>query len=176
MSEEKKPELHVTITFGDKHGDFSGDFDAVSRQVMAFLFEVCPALSLLGQIKLEVNLEELTKELQGILKIAKEGPYLLVPKDEFTAPETLGIYLIGAFIGYRLGILNKETYSLEELSSLSNIKVNIVRARLSEMARERWVETTETGERKITTIGIEHFRTKVLTKPKKARQEAATKP
>jgi hypothetical protein len=166
MSEEKKPELHVTITFGDKRGDFSGDFDAVSRQVMAFLFEVCPALSLLRQIKLEVNLEELIKELQGILKIAKEGPYLLVPKDDFSASEVLGIYLIGAFIGYRLGILDKETYSPEELSSLSGIKIETVRVRLSEMAHERLVETTEASDRRITAIGIEHFRTNVLTKLK----------
>jgi len=161
MNEQK---LLARIEFGEHKAEFSGDFDAVSREIMKFLFDMSPTLSTLSKIKLEVNFEQLVRSLQGIMKIAKEGVLLLVSRERLIGPELICLHLIGAYVGYKLGILEKETLSVDELSRLTGIRRAVVSVRLTELAHNRIVASTEPGERKITSIGIEYFRSTILPK------------
>lgn len=162
--EVSKQEVHAKIEIGEHKAEFSGDFDAVSREIMKFLFDLSPTLSTLSKIKLDVDFEQLVRSLEGILKIAKEGVLWLVPKERLIGPELICLYLIGAYVGYKLGILEKETMSVDELSQLTGIKKAVVGVRLAELARNRIVASADAGERKITSIGIEYFRNTILPK------------
>lgn len=161
MSEQS---LSAKIEFGELKAEFTGDFETVSREIMKFLFDISPSYSTLSKIKLETDFEQLTRDLQGVLKLAKEGVLLLVPREKLTGPELICLYLIGAYVGHNLGIIEKDSMSINELSQLTGIKKTVVRVRLNEMARSRLVSSTDTGERKITTIGIEYFRITTLPK------------
>lgn len=160
MSEQK---LIVKIEFGEHKAEFSGDFDTVTRQVMNFLFDLCPALSILSKIKLEVDFEQLINDLHGIIKIAKEGILLLAPKERLTGPDLICLYLVGTYVGHKLGIFEKDSMTVDELSQYTGIKKNVVSVRLTELARSRIV-SADTGERRITSIGIEHFKSEILPK------------
>jgi len=161
-----KPKLFAKIEFGEHKVEFSGEFDDVSREIMKFLFEISPAISALSKIKLEVDLEQLVRELESILKVAKEGVFLLIPRERLIGPELICLYLIGAYVGYKLGILEKDSMSINELSQLTGIKKTVVRVRLAELAKNRIVISTGRGDRKITSIGIEYFRSVILPKIK----------
>lgn len=160
MSEQK---FTVRIEYGEHKAEFSGDFDAVTRQVMNFLFNLSPALSILSKIKLEIDFEQLVRDLNGIMKIAKEGILLLIPKERLTGPDLICLYLIGAYVGHKLGIFERDSMTLDELSQYTGIKKNVVAVRLTELARNRIV-SSDTGERRITSIGIEYFRNNILPK------------
>ncbi len=157
-------ELYARIEYGKLKAEFKGDFDSVSREIMKFLFEISPAISILSKIKLEVKLEQLVNELQGILKVSKEGILLLAPRERLSGPELICLYLVGAYVGYKLGVLEKDSMSVDELSQLTGIKKSVVSVRLSELKTSRIVALTDVGERKITPIGIEYFRNSVLPK------------
>jgi hypothetical protein len=98
------------------------------------------------------------------MKIAKEGVLLLTPKERLTGPDLICLYLIGAYVGYKLGIFEKDSMTVDELSQYTGIKRNVVAVRLTELARSRIVESTDTGERRVTSIGIEHFKSNILPK------------
>jgi len=159
-----RQELHAKIEFGEHKAEFSGDFEIVAREIMKFLFDTSPTLSTLSKIKLDVDFEQLVKSLQGTLKIAKEGVLLLIPKERLIGPELICLYLGGTYVGYKLGILEKETMSVDELSQLTGIKKAVVAVRLAELARNRIVASTDSGERRITSIGIEYLRSTILPK------------
>jgi len=161
MSEQK---LLAKIEFGEHKAEFSGDFDTVTREIMKFLFNLSPALSTLSKIKLEVDFEQLVRDLHGIIKVAKEGVLLLTPKERLIGPDLICLYLIGAHVGYKLGIFEKDTMSLDELSQYTGIKKTVVSVRLAELARNRIIVPSDTGERKITSIGIEYFKNIILPK------------
>jgi|YelNatPaOPRAMG01_1025707.scaffolds.fasta_scaffold268208_1 hypothetical protein len=160
MSEQK---LVVKIEYGEHKAEFSGDFDAVTRQVMNFLFNLSPALSILSKIKLEIDFKQLVSDLHGIMKIAKEGILLLVPKERLTGPDLICLYLIGAYVGHKLGIFEKDSMTVDEISQYTGIKKNVVAVRLTELARSRIV-SADAGERRITSIGIEYLKSNILPK------------
>jgi len=160
MSEQK---LVVRIEYGKHKAEFSGDFDAVTRQVMNFLFTLSPRLSILSKIKLEVDFEQLIRDLHGVMKIAEEGILLLVPRERLTGPDLICLYLIGAYVGHKLGIFEKDSMTLDELSQYTGIKKSVVAVRLTELARNKIV-SADTGERRITSIGVEYFRNNILPK------------
>lgn len=156
--------LIAKIEFGEHKAEFSGDFDAVTREIMKFLFNLSPTLSILSKIKLEVDFEQLVRDIHGIMKIAKEGVLLLTPKERLTGPDLICLYLIGAYVGYRLGVFEKDSMTVDELSQYTGIKKNVVAVRLTELARSRIIVPTDTGERRITSIGIEYFKSNILPK------------
>lgn len=158
--------LSAKIEFGELKAEFEGDFETVSREIMKFLSEISPAFSTLSKIKLETDFEQLVKDLEDVLKVAKEGPLLLVPRGSLSGPEIICLYLVGAYVGYKLGIMEKDSMSVDELSQLTGIKKTVVRVRLSEMGRSRIVASANKGERRITGIGIEYFRSAILPKLK----------
>lgn len=158
--------LSAKIEFGELKAEFTGNFDTVSREVMKFLFEISPAFSTLYKIKLEIDFERLIDDLKDILKVGEDGILFLIPREKLTGPEIICLYLIGAYVGYKMGAMEKDSMSVKELSQLTGIKKKVVSARLSEMANSRIVSLTDKKERRITSIGIEYFRSAILPKIK----------
>lgn len=165
--------LRASLEYGDRKGEFEGSFDEVWRSINRFLSEMRPSHveSALAKIVHREELDQLVDDLEGVLRIAKEGPYFTAPIDHLPNRDKLLLALLGLYVGYKLGFLDEESASIDELYAITRVKKNVTQVELSHLSGERLVEAIGTGRRKLTTIGVEYTRREVLPKVKKEQKK-----
>jgi len=150
--------ITVHIKYRDMEQTFTGNVNDVWVSVNRFFSEMIPAFDIARKVTLTVDLAKLVEDFKDLIAIAPEGPELLIPKEKLTDSETLQLYLLAAYIGYRLGKLTRETMTREELQTKLGKTPKTTSARLSELLKEGSVIKTEEGNYKITTIGIKQLK------------------
>lgn len=154
MSEGK---VTVHIKYRDVEQTFSGSVDDVWVSVNRFFSELVPAFDVARKVVLTVDLERLIEDCKGVIAVASEGPTLLVSRKKLTDSETLALHLLANYIGYKLGVLRKDSLSKEELQIGLGKSSKITSTRLGELVREGTATKTEEGNYKITTKGIKQL-------------------
>ena len=166
MKEEKllsvgKKEIQIYVKHAQFEEDFRGPVDQVLRALIAFLDKIYPGLEILSQVRLTVDLQKLIEEMKDIIAITPSGPVILCKK-KLTVKQLIGLNLVGAFVGYKLNLLDKASLSLDELVALTGKTKGSISRRITSMVNDRWVEKPERGECKISALGIKHFVDKVF--------------
>ena len=156
--------ITVHIKYQDLEQTFVGNVNDVWTSVNRFFSEIIPALEVTRKVLLTVDLEKLVDDCRNVIAITPEGPNLLVPKQKLTDSETLALNLLAAYVSNRLGLLNKDALSKEELQKKLGKSAKITSTRLGELSREELATKTEEGNYKITTIGIKRLQEEVLPK------------
>jgi len=173
LSETGTVTVHVKYAGVEK--TFSGSVNDVWVSVNKFFSEVIPAFDIARKISLTVDLAKLIEDFKDVIAVAPEGPEVLVPKERLTDSETLQLYLLAAYMGYRLGKLPKETMTKEELAAKLGKSMKITTTRLGELTKQGMVTKTEEGNYKTTTIAIVQLQkeipSKVLSQPVKTRTQ-----
>jgi len=156
--------ITVHIKYQDLEQTFVGNVNDVWTSVNRFFSEIIPALEVTRKVLLTVDLEKLVDDCRNVIAVAPEGPNLLVSKQKLTDNETLALNLLAAYVSNRLGLLNKDALSKEELQKKLGKSAKITSTRLGELSREELATKTEEGNYKITTIGIKRLQEEVLPK------------
>jgi len=154
----------VQVKYKDIEQRFIGNVDDVWVSVNRFFSEMIPAFDIVSKVTLTVDLTKLIEDFKDAIAIAPEGPELLIPKEKLTDSETLQLYLLAAYMGYRLGKLTRETMTKEELATKLGKNMKITTTRLGELVKVGLTAKIEEGNYKITTIGIKKFQGEVLPK------------
>ena len=149
-----KETITVHIKYQDVEQTFTGNVNDVWISINRFFSEMIPALEVARKAVLTVDLEKLIDDCKNIVAVAPEGPSLLVSKQKLTDSETLALHLLAAYIGNKLGLLNRDTLSKEELQARLGKSAKITSTRLGELCREGLATKNEEDNYKITTIGI----------------------
>jgi len=165
-----KETIMVHIKYQDVEQTFTGNVNVVWVSVNRFFGEMIPALEVARKVVLTVDLEKLIDDCKNIIAVAHEGPSLLVSKKKLTDSETLALHLLAAYIGNKLGLLNSDTLSKEELQARLGKSAKIMSTRLGELCREGLATKTEEGNYKITTIGIKNLQEEDLPKIRERNQ------
>ncbi len=155
---ERMVEVHVK--YGGVEQTFTGDVNAVWVSVNRFFGEMIPTFDIARKVTLTIDLAKLVEDFKDVVAIAPEGPELLVPKERLTDSEALKLYMLAAYMGYRLGKLPRETMTKEELAAKLGKNMKIAATRLSELTKQGNVVKTEEGQYKITTKAITQLREK----------------
>jgi len=158
MSETER-KIMVHVRYGGMEKTFTGSVNDVWVSVNKFFSEVIPAFDIARKVTLTVDLAKLVDDFKDVIAVAPEGPEVLVPKERLTDSETLQLYLLAAYMGYRLGKLPNETMTKEELAAKLGKNTKITTTRLGELVKEGMVAKTEEGNYKIATIGIKKLHT-----------------
>jgi len=161
----KRPNQHEDIEIYVKYcgfeEDFKGPVDQVLRALISSLDKIYPSLEILSQVKLTVDLRELIEKMKDIIAIAPSGPVVLC-ESKPTVKQLIGLNLIGAFVGYKLNLLDKASLSLDELVTLTGKTKGSISRRITSLVSDRWVEKPERGEYEMSALGIKHFVDKVF--------------
>lgn len=136
---------------------FDGDVNDVWISVNRFFSEMVPAFDLARKITLSLDLPKLLEDFKDVIAITPEGPQLLISRKELTDSETLLLNLLAAHIGYKLGKLEREGLTREELQAKLGKSMKITSTRLGELTREGTALRTEEGNYKITTLGVKRL-------------------
>ncbi len=164
MSEAGRVTVHVK--YGDVEQTFTGSIEDVWVSVNRFFSEFVPSFEIARKLVLSVNLQKLVKECEDIIAFTKEGSHLLVSRDRLTDNETLLLWLLACYVGFRLGLVDGDGVSREELQSRLGKSGKITSTRLGELVKSDMVVKTDDDKYRITTFGVVQMQRDIIPKIK----------
>ena len=164
MSEAGRVAVHVK--YGDVEQTFTGGVDDVWVSVNKFFSEFVPSFEIARKLVLSVDLQKLVKECEDIIAFAEEGVNLLVSRDRLTDNETLLLWLLASYVGIRLGLVDGDGVSREELQFRLGKSGKITSTRLGELVKSDMVVKTDDDTYRITTFGVVQMQREIIPKIK----------
>ena len=147
-------EIAVQVKYKDVEKTFSGRVNDVWVSINRFFSEFIPTFDISKKIVLTVDLQELVKACEGIVAFAEEGPHLLLSRSKLTDNETLVLLLLAGYIGYKLGLVESDVVSKDELQARLGKSSKIVSTRLGELVKREIAVKTNDGKYRISTFGV----------------------
>ncbi len=151
MNEKGKVRAH--LEFGGAKVDFEGDADQVLKSILRFLSQVYPSIRAFQKIVYTPDLIKIADEIAGLMEITSDGP-IINPNINLSAKNAICLVLLGAYMGNKIGKLQKETLSTSELSRFTGKAKKTVSNELPKLVDKGLVEKVAEGEYKITQLGI----------------------
>ncbi len=152
MSTPDKVDVHLKYKEVEK--DFTATLQETWELLDQFFKEYLPAFEIAQKLTLNVDLQQLAKDIEGIIAFSPEGSNLLVPKNKLTDNEALSLWLSAQHLGNKLGLLSSESLSKEELQIKLGKTAKITSTRLGELIKNECATKTGDDRFKITTFGV----------------------
>ena len=160
---EEKANVELSVRYKDMETRFTGRPNEVIRSFLGFMSQIFPAYDLVSGLTLTVDLENLLKNIEGLIAFTPEGPALTIQKESLSGErDAIVLYLIMAYVGYQTGQTKEESLTTSEIISLTGGKSSAVGARLSELTSMGWIQRISRGEYKMTTLGVKAFLDEML--------------
>ena len=103
-----------------------------------FFKEIIPSFEIAQKLWLNIDVQQLAKDLKGIVAFSCDGASLLVPKNKLTDNEALLVWLTAYYLGYKLGLVNSDSLSKDELQTKLGKSGKITSTRLGRTGKERF--------------------------------------
>jgi predicted HTH transcriptional regulator len=156
----------IQLRYRDIEKTFSGDTNDVWISINKFFSQFIPTFEISKKLVLTVDLQNLTKMCENIIAFAEDGPHLLVSRNRLTDNETLALQLLARYIGCKLGVIESDAVSKEELQPKLGKSSKIVSTRLGELVKREIAAKTNDGKYKISTFGIIQIQNGILPRIK----------
>jgi hypothetical protein len=160
-----KPEkIHVQIKYKDVMQEFSADPQEAWLLLNQFFKELVPSFEIAQKLWLNVDIQQLAQELNGIAAFSSDGASLLVSKNKLTDNEALLVWLTAYYVGHELGLLNSDSLSKEELQIKLGKSGKITSTRLGELVKNEMAVKTAEDRFKITVFGAVQVQKEIIPK------------
>jgi len=156
--------LTVHIKYKDVEQTFSGNPEEVWISINKFFSQLLPSFEIANKLVLQVDLEKLVRQCEGIIALTPEGPNLMIPRNKLTDNETIALLLLAAHVAFKLGKAEKDTLSKETLQTKLGKDMKITSTRLGELVKAEIIGKTDDDNYRITTFGTLHMQNEVLPK------------
>jgi len=166
---EDEDELTVQVRYKGVEKKFSGGVESVWLCLNRFFDEFLPSFEVAQRLRLNVDLQKLAKDSEGIIAFAKEGPCLLVPRNKLTDNETLSLLLLAGYLAHQLGNAQTDEVSREELRGKLGKDAKIASTRLGELVKNQTAAKTPEEKYKITTFGLLQMQKDIIPRIKTKR-------
>lgn len=163
---EKPEKVAVHIKYKDVEKTFSAIPEETWLLLNKFFNEFLPSFEIANKLWLSVDLQRLAKDCEGIIAFSPEGANLLVPKSKLTDNETLSLWLLAGYLGHKLGMVESDAVSKEELQAKLGKSGKITSTRLGELVKSDVVTKTADEKFRITTFGVAQMQKDTLPKIK----------
>ena len=154
--------VRVQISYGGVEKTFEGTLEETWLLLNKFYNEYVPSFEVAHKLQLNIDLQTLVKDCDGIIAFSNDGANILVPKNKLTDNETLALLLLASYLGNKLKLLNEETLSKKELQAKLGKTGKITSTRLGELVKTNWATKTEDEKFKITTFGVAQMQKEVI--------------
>ncbi len=162
-----KPEkIQVQIKYKGVEQQFVADPQEAWLLLNGFFNDMIPSFDIAQKLWLNIDIAKLAKDLNGIVAFSADGVSLLVPTNKLTDNETLLVWFAGYYLGHKLGLVNCDSLSKEELQIKLGKSGKITSTRLGEFVKSDFAAKTDNERFRITVFGIAQFQKEVLPKIK----------
>jgi len=163
LSRREGDVITVFVKYGTLEAKFEGPVEEVWRSINKFFSNFMPVFDLARRTTVTIDLAELVEETEDLVGISPDGEVIiLADRKRLPDRDIIMLGLLGAYIGHKLGALQKETLTSAQLRKMLEKSAKITSTRLSELKRLGWIEKTDRGEYRITYLGILRFRERRL--------------
>jgi hypothetical protein len=159
-------DVKVQIRYKEVDKIFVGTAEDVWACVNRFFAEFVPTFEVASKLVLKVDLQALAKDCEGLIGFSKEGVSLLVDRDKLTDNEALLMWLLGAYVGFRLGFVDSEAFSKDDLQTKLGKSGKIVSTRLGELVKTDYVMKDGDEKFRLTTFGVTQLQKETLPRIK----------
>jgi hypothetical protein len=163
---EKPAKVEVNIKYKDVEKTFSATPEETWLLLNKFFNEFLPSFEIANKLQLNVDLQQLAKDCEGLIAFSPEGSNMLVPKSKLTDNETLSLWLLTSYLGHKLGMTDNDALSKEELQAKLGKSGKITSTRLGELAKSDAVTKTADEKFRITTFGVVQMQKETIPKIK----------
>lgn len=162
-----KVEITVHVKYGNVEKTFVGGLEEVWLGLNRFFGEFLPSFEVAKRLLLRVDLEELAASCEGLIGFSKEeDACLLVSKERLTDNETLLLWLLAYYIGFRLGFFVDDAVSREELQAKLGKSGKITSTRLGELVKGGLVAKISDDRYRITSFGVLQMQKEIIPRVK----------
>ena len=162
----KTEKVHVQIKFKGVEQDFSAEPQEAWLLLNQFFKDMIPSFDIAQKLCLKVDLQQLAKDLNGIVAFSGDGVSLLVSKSKLTDNEALLVWLVAYYLGHELGLLVVDSLSKDELHVKLGKSGKITGTRLGELVKDELVAKTADDCFKVTIFGVVQVQKDVIPKIK----------
>jgi hypothetical protein len=166
MGEVEDKRITVHVKYGDVEQTLSGGVEDVWLSVNKFFKELVPAFDVAKKLTLNVDLQQLIQDCEGIIAFSTEGANVLVPRNKLTDNEVLGLLLLAGYVGFQLGRLDSDGVSRDELQTRLGKDAKIVSTRLGELVKSEIAVKTADEKYRMTTFGVVQMQKEILQRIK----------
>ena len=163
---EKPEKIQVQIKYKEIEQQFSAEPQEAWLLINKFFKDFIPSFEIAQKLWLSIDLQQLAKDLNGIVAFSSDGASLLVSKNKLTDNETLSIWLTAYYLGHKLGMVNSDSLSKDELQMKLGKSGKITSTRLGELAKNGVVLKTADEKFRITTFGVVQTQKEVIPRIK----------
>ena len=161
---EKPTNIEVHIKYKDLDETFSAPPEETWLLLSKFFNKFLPSFEIANKLRLSVDTQTLAKDCEGLIAFSEEGPNILVSKSKLTDNETLSIWLLASYLGYKMGLMTSDALSKDELRVKLGKSGKITSTRLGELVKNDLVMKTADEKFKITTFGVIQMQKEILPK------------
>ena len=161
---DKPEKIHIQIKYKEVAQEFSAEPQQAWLLLNQFFKEFIPSFEIARKLWLNIDLQQLARDLDGLVAFSEDGPSLLAPKNKLTDNEALSIWLAAQHLGHELGMLGSDAVSKEDLQTRLGKSGKIVSTRLGELAKNGLVAKTADDKFRITAYGVVQTQKEVVPK------------
>jgi hypothetical protein len=163
---QKSEKIHISVKFKECQQEITAEPQEAWLWVNHFFKDFIPTFEMARKLFLTVDLQQLAKELSGIVAFSAEGVNFLVPKNRLTDNEALSIWLTAYYLGGKLGVVNCDSLSKDELQVKLGKTSKITSTRLGELTKNDLTHKTADEKYRITTFGLFQTQREIIPKIK----------
>ena len=151
---EKPEKIQIQIKYREVSQGFSAEPQEAWLLLNQFFKEFIPSFDIARKLWLSFDLQQLARDLDGLIAFSADGASLMAPKNKLTDNEALSVWLTAQYLGHELGMLGSDAVGKEELQTRLGKSAKIVSTRLGELAKSGLVAKTADDKFRITAYGI----------------------
>ncbi len=160
-----KPEkIHVQVKYRDVEQQFSADPQEAWLLLNQFFNDMIPSFEIAQKLWLNVDVQQLAKDLNGIAAFSGDDASLLVPKNKLTDNEALLVWLVAYHLGHKLGLVTTESLSKDELQAKLGKSGKITSTRLGELVKTEMIAKDANERFRVTTFGVTQTQKDIIPK------------
>jgi hypothetical protein len=162
----KLEKIHVQIKYKGLEQQFFADPQETWLLLNQFFKDMIPSFEIAQKLWINIDIARLAKDLDGIIVFSGDGAGLLVPKNKLTDNEALLVWLAAHYLGSKLGLIDFDSLSKDQLQAMLSKSGKITSTRLGELVKNNLAMKTADEKFRITTFGILQLQKEVLSKIK----------
>ena len=163
---EKTEKVQVHLKYKELDQQFSAQPEEAWVLINQFFKDIIPSFDMAQKLWLSIDVQQLAKDLEGIAAYSSDGTALLIPKNKLTDNDALSLWLAAYYLGSKLGRVNSDVLSKDDLQTRLGKSGKITSTRLGELSKNGLVQKTTDEKFRITTIGIIQVQKEVIPKIK----------
>ena len=163
---QKTEKVQVHLKYKQIEQQFAVEPQEAWLLINQFFRDLLPSFEIAQKIWLKVDLQQLAKDLEGVVAFSSDGVNLLIPKNKLTDSDALSLWLTAFYLGHKLGLVSTDALSKDELEVKLGKSGKITSTRLGELIKNGLAQKTADEKSRITTMGVVQTQKEIVPKIK----------